>query len=422
MDNNEYYIASIEEILRDNQKGMTVSELALDLHMSRNTVGKYLELMFLSGVVDVRAVGKAKLYFLAPRVPVTRVLSYLSDAVIQTDDRYRIINVNLTALDLLGSDEEDLTGRNLLDLLSIQGLSSELRGRITNPDRDVAFTDEICIQADGRNRYLWMTVADIVMYDGVHGHTFILEEITEWKDAEQKRSISDFLFLTLARETWEQVCIFSPDLTIRYANPQYIAADGREGDLTGLNLLHPFDKQAVQMIRDSVEIVTETLAPHRQVFPVITNQIPRWVDQRLYPILGSSDKLQNILAITREVTGLQEGGSASSLLSVLLNTMTEGVVTVTLSGTILSWNQGAEIITGYPAEELLGGSAQTIIPPELNSGQDVIIDAVRGLTVRDIRYIIRAKGGRKKKVILSSAVVPDHTGETSMVVLIWREP
>jgi len=423
MDNYEYYIASIEEILKENQKGMTVSELALDLHMSRNTVGKYLELMYLSGVVDVRSVGKAKLYFLAPRVPVTRVLSYLSDAVIQTDDRYRIVNINLSALDLFCSHEEDLIGRNLLDLLGIQGLTSEMRARIISPDRDVAFTDEIRVNTDTKSRHLWMTVADMVMYDGVLGHTFILEDITDWKEAEKKRRVSDFLFSTLAEQTWEQVCIFSPDFKIQYANHQYAIADGRTEDLIGSDLLTPFDKQAAQIIQDTVETVTETLAPHRQVFPVMVDQqLPRWLDQRLYPVPDNSGKAEESLSITRDITGLQEGGSASALLSVLLTSMAEGVLTVTLQGTILSWNQGAEVITGYPAEELLGGSAHTIIPSELNSDQDVITDAVRGKTVRDIRYTIRAKGGRKKKVILSSAVVADHTGEISMVVLIWREP
>lgn len=423
MDNYEYYISSIEEILRDNQRGMTVSEISLVLNMSRNTIGKYLELMFLSGMVDVRIVGKAKLYYLAPRVPVTRVLSYLSDAVIQTDDRYRIVNVNLSALDLLGSDEDDLTGRNLLDLLGILGLPGDVRGKIISPDREAAFSADIEMESEEKKRYFWLTVADMVMYDGVHGHTFILEDITEWKEAEQGRQIRGFLFSTLSRESWEQVCIFSPDYKILYTNPRYTDQDGRGPDIIGMDLLEPYDKQAARMIRDTVDLVSGSLTPRRHVFPVmdVYNQ-PRWLDQRVYPVIGTSGIIHSFLGITREVTGLQEGGSASSLLSVLLTTMAEGVLTVTLGGTILSWNRGAEVITGYPAEELLGGIAQTIIPPELNGGQDVIADAVRGTTVQDLRYTIRAKGGRKKKVLISSSVVPDHQGEISMIVLIWREP
>lgn len=423
MDNYEYYISSIEEILRDNQRGMTVSEISLDLNMSRNTIGKYLEIMYLSGVVDVRSVGKAKLYFLAPRVPITRVLSYLSDAVIQTDDRYRIVNINLSAQDLLEGDEEDLSGRNLLDLLGIAGLPAEVRSTITDPDRQAAFAAEIEMHHDGSPRTYWMTVADMVMYDGVHGHTFILEDITGWKTAEQERHIRSLLFDTLARETWEQVCIFSPEFRITYANQQYCHEDGRGEDLTGMDLLESYDKQAVRTIRDAVELVVTSIKPHRHVFPVVRGQsLPRWMDQRLFPIISTTGSLQDILSITREVTGMQEGNSTVPILPILLNTMAEGVLMTSPGGTILSWNQGAEKITGYPAEELLGGIAQIIIPPELNNGQDVIIDAVRGEVVRDLKYVIRAKGGRKKKVLLSTAVIPDHLGQISLISVIWREP
>ena len=79
MDNYGYYIPGIAEILRVNPEGMTVSEIALTLRMSRNTIGKYLEIMYLSGMVDYRSAGKARLYYPAPRVPITRILNFLSE-------------------------------------------------------------------------------------------------------------------------------------------------------------------------------------------------------------------------------------------------------------------------------------------------------------------------------------------------------
>lgn len=423
MDNYEYYMTSIEGLLRGNQQGMNVSEIALVLDMSRNTIGKYLELMYLSGIVDVHIIGKAKSYYLSPRVPVTRVLNYLKDVVIQTDAQYHIVHLNLTALDLLGSDEDDLTGRNLLDLLSIQGLTNDMREHIIEPYRDVAISAEIEIRIDEDTRYLWMTVADMVMYDGAEGHIFIFEDISEWKTAEEGKKTYGFLFTTLANESWERVCLFSPDLTVRYGNRQYASVYGRSPEeLEGVAMLEPYDKQTVQAIRDVTASVLESKDSRRLVFQATEHNIPLWLDTRLFPVPDDSGSVRTILGITRDVTGLHEGGSSSALLSVLLDTISEGVLTVTAGGTILSWNHGAEHITGYPAEELLGGTAQIIIPPELNSGQDVIIDAIRGVTVCDLKMTIRAKGGRKKKVILSSAVVPDHAGEISLVVLVWREP
>lgn len=423
LDSYEYYISCIEEVLRSNPEGLTVSELALILSMSRNTIGKYLELMSMSGVVDVRSIGKAKIYFLSPRIPYTHILHYLPDPVIQTDDLYQIVNVNLNGLDMWDTEEEDLIGRNLLDLMLFHGLSAEIREKIINPDRKAAFTGEIVLtQKDTASHHL-MTVADMVLFDGDRGHLFIFENITELKEAEAARRRYEFLFTALSDEGYEQVCIFSPDYTLTYANGRYISTHGQETFmLKGSSLLDPFDKEARLAIRDATQAVIENDMPCRIVFQVSSVTSSQWYDMRFFPMPHDTRSVRHIMAIFRDITGFQEGGSASALLSTLLETMTEGVLTVTPAGTIISWNQGAAKITGYPAEELLGGTAQMIVAPELNGGQDVIIDAVRGSYVRDLRMTIRAKGGRKKKVLLSSSVVQDHTGEISLVMLVWREP
>lgn len=422
MDNYGYYIPGIAEILRVNPEGMTVSEIALTLRMSRNTIGKYLEIMYLSGMVDYRSAGKARLYYPAPRVPITRILNFLSESVIQTDERFRIRDVNAAARDLLGEDDEDLIGRNILDILCIQGMSAELRGVITDTGQDTAIAREMIIHRDGEARVIWMTVAEIVMFDGAAGHVFILEDITEWRDAEEKKMISGYLFSTLAQESFEQVCLFSSDFTLRYQNACYAAeAEAAASERSVPGRLEVYDKKTARLLRDQADQVLEQGTPGRVVFPVSGPGSTRWLDARFFPVPVREGRVTTLLGITRDITGLQEGGSASGLLTALLRTMDEGVLTVTVGGTILSWNRGAEKITGYPAEELLGGMAQIVIPPELNGGQDVIIETVRGGVITDLRMTIRAKGGRKKKVIMSTTPVTDHAGEISLVVLVWRE-
>jgi PAS domain S-box-containing protein len=423
MDNFEYYISGIRDLLKLHPGGMTVSDIAQELHMSRNTIGKYLEIMCLSGETDARAVGKAKIYFLAPRIPVTRILGYLPDAVIQTDHGYRIVYANLAAMALLQDDEKDLAGRNILDLLCLQGMTADMRGRVIGNEEDGAFTTGLELHPGDRTRFFWMTVAGMVMQNGTPGYIFIFHDISEWKEAEEKKKEFEFLFSTLSEETYEQVCIYSPGFTVRYANPRYESAWKRDdGTPAGSDLLKSCDRKTAQMLRDTTDSVLELRSPRRFVFPVTQQGITRWLDTRLYPVPIATGEIRDILGIIREVTGFQEGGSASALLSSLLKTMAEGVLTVTAGGTILTWNRGAEAITGYPADELLGGMAQIIIPPELNRGVDVINETVRGKPVTGLKMTIRAKGGRKKKVIMSTSIVADHTGEISQVVLVWHEP
>ncbi|MDD3574091.1 MAG: hypothetical protein PHD71_03550 [Methanospirillum sp.] len=143
MDNTHHYISRIFDFLRENQDGMTISEMSVGLSMSRNTVGKYIEMMFQSGMVDVRTVGKAKIFFLSKRVPVTTLLNYLSLAVIQTDERFTIQNANLSATDFLGIGFSSLTGRNVLDLLTIQGFKQEIKMKILSSDRPLIFASDL---------------------------------------------------------------------------------------------------------------------------------------------------------------------------------------------------------------------------------------------------------------------------------------
>lgn len=423
MDNFEYYITSIEEFLSRHPEGMTVSEIAQGLKVSRNTVGKYLEIMCLSGAADVRSAGKAKVYFLAPRIPVTRILNYLQDAVIQTDHRYRIVHANLAAVELLCSDENEVSGRNVLDLLSLQGMPADIRGRITDADRDSAITMMVTLDCVGKQRLYWMTIVELMMYNGIPGQIFLFTDISDWNEAEMRRREYESLFSVLCEETYELVFLCSSGCEIRYANGPCLALLREHGDSgPGSSLLASFDKKTALVIRDAFDSVLDQHEPKRFVFPLTEPGITRWLDTRLFPVPSPSGGQDDILGIIRDISGFHEGGGASALLASLLGTMAEGVLTVTAGGTILTWNRGAEVITGYPAEELLGGMGQIIIPPELNAGQDVITLTVQGKPVRDLKMIIRAKGGRKKKVIMSTSTVRDHAGEISQVVLVWREP
>ena len=49
-------------------------------------------------------------------------------------------------------------------------------------------------------------------------------------------------------------------------------------------------------------------------------------------------------------------------LAAIVESSTDAMISVTLDGTILSWNPGAEAIFGYTAEEVVGASAIRVVP------------------------------------------------------------
>ena len=49
-----------------------------------------------------------------------------------------------------------------------------------------------------------------------------------------------------------------------------------------------------------------------------------------------------------------------------------------LNGIVLSWNQAAERMFGYTADEMIGQSIRRIIPADRQPEEDVVLTAIRG--------------------------------------------
>ena len=72
-------LSHIKELLRSHPRGMTIIDISQKIGINRNSVAKYLDVLLISGQVEMHAVGTAKLYFLSKRVPISAMLSLSSD-------------------------------------------------------------------------------------------------------------------------------------------------------------------------------------------------------------------------------------------------------------------------------------------------------------------------------------------------------
>ena len=71
--------AQIKEALARNPQGLSITDIVREIPVNRNTAGRYLEKLLISGQVEMRHFGMAKIYTLANRVPVSAVLSISSE-------------------------------------------------------------------------------------------------------------------------------------------------------------------------------------------------------------------------------------------------------------------------------------------------------------------------------------------------------
>ena len=113
---------------------------------------------------------------------------------------------------------------------------------------------------------------------------------------------------------------------------------------------------------------------------------------------------------------------ASRLLASIIETSDDGIVSKDLNGIVTSWNQGAERIFGYTAEEMIGKPIATLIPEDRNYEEvDILARIRRGERVDHYETVRLRKDGSLIHVSLSVSPVMDTAGKVAGASKIVRD-
>ena len=127
------------------------------------------------------------------------------------------------------------------------------------------------------------------------------------------------------------------------------------------------------------------------------------------PELSSADLRQRVL---KELPLLrQEAQRATSLLSAIVDSSDDAIVSKNLDGTITSWNKSAEGLFGYAAQEAIGRSINLIIPQDRREEERAIIEQIkRGERVDHFETVRLRKDGSKVDLSVTISPVKDAEG------------
>ncbi|MDO9325484.1 MAG: PAS domain-containing protein [Methanoregula sp.] len=109
---------ALKRFLKDSPQGMSVTEIARALKKNKHSVGHYLGILPVSGHVQMRNYGKAKVFSLASRVPLTSMFGYTKDMVVVLDQDKRIVTINDPFLPFIQQPRTEILG-NLFQSLTV---------------------------------------------------------------------------------------------------------------------------------------------------------------------------------------------------------------------------------------------------------------------------------------------------------------
>ena len=109
-------------------------------------------------------------------------------------------------------------------------------------------------------------------------------------------------------------------------------------------------------------------------------------------------------------------------LAAIVNSSDDPIISKDLNGIIISWNEAAERVFGYRADEIVGQSIRRLIPPELQYEEDEILSKLRaGQRIEHYETIRLKSNGERISVSVTISPIKDETGKVIAASKIARD-
>lgn len=355
----------IKKILKQNPEGMSVSEIARALGKNKNTTGRYLDILLISGQVDMRTYGMAKVYTLSQRVPLSAMLSYSKDMILVLDRDSRIVQINDTFLAFLHRARDEIAGRNIASIPSPDfDLHHFLLSSVHPPTEETERIVSARVSGGGE-RIFKQKAIPTVFEDGSRGTTFALSDITAEVLREREIQIREERFRMMTENIQDALFILE--------NGKCTFVNRRLAEITGytleefpeetdpLTIIVPEDREKIrQMMDHQKKSVLEPVG-----FQCRIRRRDGVIRQIYFRITGLAhdDSVYHFIILT-DVTELLSKDEALEKSEQRFRMMAENIqdaLFVIEAGRIAFANRRACEISGYSPEEIQTTAIQDLM-------------------------------------------------------------
>ena len=136
-----------------------------------------------------------------------------------------------------------------------------------------------------------------------------------------------------------------------------------------------------------------------------------WIAAYPMPLLENGRVVGGINMLL-DITDQKRAEEANARLAAIVESSDDAIISKDLTGTITSWNRGAERIFGYTAAEAIGRPVTMLMPPERTDEEAGILERIRrGERVDHYETVRRHKDGSLLDISLTVSPVRDAAGQ-----------
>ena len=427
MTDSDTGVSEILTLLKENPRGLSVSEVADALHINRNTTARYLDKLLVSGRVEMRTFGKAKVFFISKRVPVSAMLNLSSEMVLTVNADLTVIQANSAALAYFSCTAEDLIGNPIYEGYAQKLCCGELTEQIRSALRGTSVRDELRIEEIEGDVIFDVRIFPLVLPDGNRGATLLLEDITSRVKTEEQLAESNAQLRRIIETVRDVFWTIDEEANICYISPGISRTLGYSADeLIGKPIV------SLMPERDADRFTVEMQTPRSKTsgFSLHEFQIKgkdgsiHYADFTASPLY--SDKENTIFSgysgALHDVTGRHEAELSENRWRLFLNGVIENIpAIVTVSdladGTYYYANREAEQFLRRSRSELMHMTIHQILTEihaaEMEKSLDAAKEKREKVTVKDTVIV-----GRKEKKVSASFVPMKLSAELEYIIAI----
>ncbi|MFA4825979.1 MAG: PAS domain S-box protein [Methanoregula sp.] len=342
----------ILDLLKKNPQGLSITDIVKKTGINRNTAGRYLERFLISGQVEMRHFGMAKIYTASQRVPDSAMLSISSDLVMQLDSGLRIIFANEPFLKMLGVPSAELLGKNIEYTAAATIFDDDLEHFINHLKEGILGKEwRNTLTLNNGKRIFSCHISPIVFNDGRKGVSVLLEEVTEIRQNECALRESEERFRKLVEMSPDAV-ILHRDGKIIYVNPAALKLLGASipGELTGKFILDFIDPAFHGIIKENIQKDLDgEPSPQTELQMIRLDGTPVMVEGR--GVQTFIDGKPAVMVTLRDITDRKQAEeklfNSRQMLQLVLDTIPVRVFWKDRDSVYLGANQALALDAGY---------------------------------------------------------------------------
>ena len=301
------------------------------------------------------------------------------------------------------------------DLWAVIGRGQVWRGEIKNRAKDGSF--------------YWVDTT-IVPFLDEHGkpreYVAIRADITSRKLTEEalRASVKEVADLKAALDEHAIVAITDPRGRITYANDKFCALSkySREELIGQDHRIINSGHHSPGFFRELWAVISRGQVWRGEIKNRAKDGSFYWVDTTIVPFLNEQGKPRQYVAIRADITRRKQTEETNATLAAIVASSLDAIISHDTTGTIQTWNQGAESSFGYLAGEILGRSILELTPPEFHPLESGHLNAVRrGVKHRQYETVRLHKDGHRVNVLVTLSPVRDEAGHVVGVSNIARD-